>query len=167
MLMYAPNQYCADCGARLWLYGDFEEVTSTRVHDFWEGQCSNCGYENSCAHGETREEVWYECWDSTIVDENTHRLYGIEGIDVYCALCGDWLEYRENKCEGRDVPHRMWGSRCDDCGYTIDCAHEQTSFVTEPESIRANLPLLSIIIQSEFAVFKKWILSAVVDFWCV
>lgn len=142
--IYAPAYYCADCGANLHIYGEFREVVNSSPHLFEDGRCG-CGYENTCKHSETRKDTWYDCWSGAVyVDENTHLLDCTECSEIYCVLCGEHLGYEEGERAWRELPHELWGSRCEyDCGYKLDCAHEHTDFVTLQEDYHESCTSIS------------------------
>lgn len=115
-LNYQEDWLCT-CGVRHTEYDGYYEE-----HEYNEAnKCIYCGSgsgEEACRHAQTYKE---ECAYGDYLNADSHKKY--IDYDVYCAACGEWLNYVEGSEEIE--AHVFSDSYCLVCGYEPEkgCTH--------------------------------------------
>ena len=123
---YAYTWYCCDTCDEWW--EDEPDSKITRVeekHRFVDGVCESCKYENTCAHANTREEVYLEDAEYSDYDSKRHTATGTRTHYVYCEECGEALRvYEEEERVTQREIHTFTNDVCE-CGYVNPCKHPE------------------------------------------
>ncbi|MDO5376761.1 MAG: hypothetical protein Q4G52_00365, partial [Clostridia bacterium] len=131
--MYEQLQ-CPDC-SKVFPNGDLiAEREMLEAHQFYNGICTFCGYENACTHENTGTKVVTKKKDAQFepMDDRYHLVtYDAYEVTV-CAVCNAELSEETLVKAGRQERREHSSGTCYACGYKREeCQHEH---VTESTS---------------------------------
>ena len=110
---------CQDCGKYWEDPWPAEKTWRREAHEYENGVCSRCGYENTCPHAHTaqyedRRQVAY-----SDPDEGGHTLSYYAVQVTLCGDCGErWEDWPQQKTTVRQQ-HSYADGKCGACGYPM------------------------------------------------
>ncbi|MGN0997431.1 MAG: leucine-rich repeat protein [Candidatus Ventricola sp.] len=128
---------CADCGMELEDINEevIIEQQDAKKHEWENGICQICGYENPCKHENVREAgPFYQFFNGGVDNgDGTHTGERTRYYARYCADCEADLENRIINQETVTAKHEWFEGTCDVCGAENLCEHSWTT-------IESNVP---------------------------
>lgn len=123
--------YCHDCGESWEDARASEKSEILQNHDFCDGFCEGCGYENQCAHEHTTEYTRFEDAEYTKVTAERHTQTGKLTHYRECVDCGEVSNlYTEGELSSRSERHSFVNGVCE-CGYVNACTHPADKIRTD------------------------------------
>ena len=114
---------CRDCGEVVSRTVVESNVEQTREHNYEDGVCWQCGYENTCKHpsGSRDTYTFIENWYFSKITADTHTLVADFYDCVECTECGETIsEKLVSTQEARVEEHYFEEDGACWCGYTTD-----------------------------------------------
>ena len=135
------QKYCPDCDEIIDMKDEVVtgvDVVEKHILPPGGSACVVCGYVLTCEHPNAsliNDEEWFV--DSTSeepavpvpVDENTHRLSGCHGWELYCPDCELTLNWGFTENDTAVSAHTFVDGVCSACGYAQPCQHTDTTTV--------------------------------------
>ena len=117
---------CEDCDA--WLPLREEEYSESEEHSFKNGVCVDCGHVNTCTHENTTDFWhWKDPESVTYIDtgdNKTHEASGVRVYETHCWNCSADIAEWEEEYTGSDQHSYDETGKCENCGHTNTCVHE-------------------------------------------
>lgn len=118
---------CNDCEAYWYDEPAAEKVTVREAHDFVDGACWKCKYQNTCTHEDSDFWTWYDDAEYFDITETGHTVRGHRTHSQLCNVCGEKIVLETEKELSESVePHHYIGNVCYECGYENTCEHAHT-----------------------------------------
>jgi len=130
---------CRLCNAYWVIDQDEEPQLYTVSHDYDNGVCRECAYQNSCAHP---DEYVYEYLDYRLVTGKTWTINdnGTHTGECYvisvrsCDLCGDYMSTQSEQPQILTLEHEYYMGTCIYCGALNSCTHPDARTFTWNET---------------------------------
>jgi len=118
---------CEICYEHLEEQTSSEPVTRLEKHHFAHGECSDCGYVNTCKHLQAEYHEFLTEQTYSDITATTHTATGYVISYTYCYDCNEQMNYVESDEQKSEVSKHWWNDEgvCE-CGYKNTCSHPQT-----------------------------------------